>query len=134
MSRFTLKLQLGYKGKSKNKKQNKKKQNFVLGKIRKQWAFKHKQETLCVTIAMICSILALLWKSQYFQRPIYNLVEDLWWSLYCKDINPLSIFTKKLYCRCSHRFWIHLCFLKTFQTFCFFKGLFIIRLLKSVQS
>ena len=37
------------------------------------------QETLCVvTIAMICSTVASLWKSQYFQRAIYNPVEDLW--------------------------------------------------------
>ena len=64
-----------------------------------------KQETLCVvTIAMICSTLASLWKSQYFKRPIYNAVEDLWWSLYCENIRPLSIFTKKLHCRCSHGF------------------------------
>ena len=64
------------------------------------------QETLCVvvTIAMICSTLASLWKSQYFQRPIYNPVEDLWWSLYCRNIKPLSIFTKKLPRRCSHGF------------------------------
>ena len=32
-----------------------------------------KQETLrVVTIVMICSTLASLWKFQYFQRPIYN--------------------------------------------------------------
>ena len=48
---------------------------------------KTKQETLnVVTIAMICSTLASLWKSQYFQRPIYNPVEDLWWSLYCENM------------------------------------------------
>ena len=82
---------------------------------------KQKQETLCfVTMAMICSTLASLWKSQYFQRPIYNPVEDLWWSLYCENIKPLSIITKKLHRRCLHRFWIHLCFLKTLQTFYFF--------------
>ena len=68
-------------------------------------AFNTKQETLCVvTIAMICSTLASLWKSQYFQRPIYNPVEDLWWSLYCENIKPLSIFTKRLHLRCSHYF------------------------------
>ena len=66
---------------------------------------------------MICSTLALLWKSQYFQRPIYKPVEDVWWSLYCENIKPLSIFTKKLHRRCLHGFWIQLCFLKTLQTF-----------------
>ena len=50
---------------------------------------------------MICSTLASLWKFQYFQRPIYNPVEHLWWSLYCENSKPLSIFTKKLYRRCS---------------------------------
>ena len=64
-----------------------------------------KQETLCVvTIAMICSNLASLWKSQYFQGPIFNPVEDLWWSLYCENIKTLSIFTKKLHRRCLHGF------------------------------
>ena len=70
-----------------------------------QTTLNNKQETLCVvTIAMICSTLASLWKSQYFQRPIYNPVEDLWWSLYCENIKPLSIFTKKLDLRYSHGF------------------------------
>ena len=50
---------------------------------------------------MICSTLASLWKFQYFQRPIYNPVEHLWWSLYCENSKPVSIFTKKLYRRCS---------------------------------
>ena len=58
--------------------------------------FKVKQEMLCVvTIAMIGSPLAWLWKSQYFQRPINNAVEDLWWSLYCENIKPLSIYSQK---------------------------------------
>ena len=66
---------------------------------------KMKQETLCVeTITMICSTLASLWKSQYFQRPIYGPVEDLWWSLYCENIKPFSIFTEKLHRICSHGF------------------------------
>ena len=28
------------------------------------------------------------WKCQYFQRPIDNPVEHLWWSLYCKNSKP----------------------------------------------
>ena len=32
---------------------------------------------------------------------IYNQVEDLWWSLYCENSKPLSMFTKKLHFRCS---------------------------------
>ena len=44
------------------------------------------KKTLCVvTIAVICSNLASLWKFQYFRRPIYNPVEHLWWSFYCKN-------------------------------------------------
>ena len=34
--------------------------------------------------------LSFTWKSQYFQRPIYNPVEDLGWSLYCENIKPFS--------------------------------------------
>ena len=45
-------------------------------------------------IAMICSTLDSLWKFQYFQKPIYNPVDHLWWSFYCKNSKPLSIFTK----------------------------------------
>ena len=90
---------------------------------------KQKQETLClVTMAMICSTLASLWKSQYFQKPIYNPVEDLWWSLYCKNIKPLSMLTKKLHRRCLRGFWIHLCFLKTLQTFYFFKEACVVKI------
>ena len=93
-----------------------------------------KKETIrVVTIAMICSILVSLWKFQYFQRPIYNLVEHLWWGFYCENSEPLSIFTKKLHHRCSLGFLIRLCFLKTFQRFYYFKILYIIRLLKSVR-
>ena len=56
---------------------------------------KYNKKTLCViTIAMICSSLASLWKFQYFRRSIYNPVEHLWWSFYCKNSEPLSIFTK----------------------------------------
>ena len=63
--------------------------------------FKSNKKTLCViTIAMICSSLASLWKFQYFRRSIYNPVEHLWWSFYCKNSEPLSIFTKKLHNRC----------------------------------
>ena len=83
---------------------------------------------------MICSTLALLWKSQYFQRPIYKPVEDLWWSLYCKNIKPPSIFTKssnvdaRMCSKYTSAFW------RPLQTFYFFKGFLIIRFLKSVQS
>ena len=46
------------------------------------------QETLCVvTIAVICSTLASLWKFQYFRRPIYNPTEQLWWSFFVKIVN-----------------------------------------------
>ena len=60
-----------------------------------QHHFKAEQEMLrVVTISMICSILASNWKFQYFQRLIHNPVEHLWWSFYCKNSKPLSIFTK----------------------------------------
>ena len=63
-----------------------------------------KQETLCVvTIAMICSTLASL-KISIFSEAYIKPVEDLWWSLYCENIKPLSIFTKKLDLRYSHGF------------------------------
>ena len=59
------------------------------------------KKTLCVlTIAMICSNLTSFWKFQYFRRSTYNPVEHLWWSFYCKNSEPLSIFTKKLHHRC----------------------------------
>ena len=44
-----------------------------------------------VTIVMICSNLASLWKFQYFRRPIYNPVEHLWWSFNCKNSTSLNI-------------------------------------------
>ena len=91
-----------------------------------------KQETLhVVTIVMIYSTLASLWKFQYFRRPIYNQIVHLWWSFYSK---PWSIFTKKIHRRCSLGFYIRLCFVKTVQTFYFFKVFYIIRLLKRVIS
>ena len=63
---------------------------------------KCKQESLCVvTIAMICSNLASIWKFQNSRRPIYKPVEHLWWSFYCKNSKPLSIFTKKHACLSS---------------------------------
>ena len=63
--------------------------------------FNQKQETLrVVTLTMICTTFASLWKFQYFWRSIHNPVEHLWWSFYCKNIEPLSIFTKKLHHRC----------------------------------
>ena len=63
------------------------------------------KKTLCnLTIAMICSNLASFWKFQDFRSPIYNPVEYLWWSFYCKNSKPLSIFTKKLHHRCFTSF------------------------------
>ena len=63
---------------------------------------KKQQKTLHVlTIAMICFMLALLWKCQYFWRPIHIPIEHLWWSFYCENSKPLNIFTKKLQRRCS---------------------------------
>ena len=59
-------------------------------------ASRWKQETLLIEkIATICSTLASLWKCQYFRRLIYNPVEHLWWSFYCENGNPWTIFTKK---------------------------------------
>ena len=46
------------------------------------------------TISIICSTWVSLWKSQHFQRPIYNPVEHLWWSLYCENIK-LLIYSQK---------------------------------------
>ena len=87
-----------------------------------------KQETLrVVTIVMICFTLPSFWKFQYFRRPVYNPVEDLWWSFYCENSKPLRIFTKKLRRRCSLGF-------NTLQTIYFFKEFYIVRLLKSVFS
>ena len=39
---------------------------------------KLKQETLLVTLAMICSTLALLWKFQYFKRRIYITQKNIY--------------------------------------------------------
>ena len=100
------------------------------------------KKTLCViTIAMICSILASLWKSQYFQRPICNQVEDLWCSLYCENCKPLSMLEKssivdaRLVSKYASAFWRlfkrNFSFLSFFEHF---KVFFITRLLKSVQS
>ena len=76
-------------------KENKKKNR------KHNWIRKSNKKTLCViTIAMICSSLASLWKFQYFQRSTYNPVEHLWWSFYCKNSEPLRIFIKKLHHRC----------------------------------
>ena len=50
------------------------------------------------------SPLASFWKFQYFWRSIYNPLEHLWWSFYCKNGKPLSIFTKKLHHRCFLEF------------------------------
>ena len=93
---------------------------------RRSVSLKLKQETLrVVTIAMICSTLAWLWKFQHFRRPIYDPVEHLWWSFYCENSKLLNIFTRKLHRRCSLRFYIHLCFFKTLRTFYFFKLFYI---------
>ena len=65
----------------------------------------NRDETLrVVTIAMICFTLVLLWKFQYFRRPIYNPVEHLWWSFCCKNSKSLIVFTKKLHRRSSLEF------------------------------
>ena len=91
-----------------------------------------KQETQrVVTIAMFCSTLALLWKFQYFWRPIYNPVELLWWSFYYENSKP-SVFTKKLNRRWLLGFLKGFFFLKTLQKYFFFKVFGIIRLLRSV--
>ena len=91
-----------------------------------QLHFKMQQETLrVVTIAMICSTLTTLWKFQYFRRSMYNPVEHLWWSFYCKNSKPLSIFTKSSIVDAS---------LGSIQTFYFFKLFFILRIWKSVIS
>ena len=97
---------------------------------------KEKQQTLrIVTIVMTCPPIASLWKFQYFRRPVCNPVEHLWWSFYCEKSKQLGIFTKKLHHRFSLGFSIRHCFyLKTLQTFYFFKAFYIKRLLKSVVS
>ena len=65
----------------------------------------YQQETLrIVTISIIFSTLASLWKFQYFRRPIYNRVKHLWCSFYCENSKPLSIFAKKLHRSCSLSF------------------------------
>ena len=67
-----------------------------------RFSFETEQETLrVVTIAMISSTLASLWKYHCFRRPIYNLVEHLWWSFCCKNSKLLNIFTKMPHRRCS---------------------------------
>ena len=70
----------------------------VINSIRSKkfcWNWQKLQKTLrVVTITMICSTLASLWKFLYFWRPIYNPVEHLLWSFYSKNSKPLSIFTK----------------------------------------
>ena len=52
---------------------------------------------------------------QYFCRPLYNPVKHLWWSFYCKNSKPLSIFWKELHRRWLLEFWIRLCFLETLR-------------------
>ena len=90
----------------------------------------YQQETLrIVTISIIFSTLASLWKFQYFRRPIYNRVKHLWCSFYCENSKPLSIFSKKnsiavarFRSKYTSAFWR------------FSKLFYIIRLLKSVIS
>ena len=60
----------------------------------------YKKTLYVVTIAIICSTSPSPWKFQYSGRPVYNPVEHLWWSFYCKNSKPLSIFTKKLHHVC----------------------------------
>ena len=46
------------------------------------------------------------------QKPIFKPDDHLRWSFSEKIVNsikPLSIFLKKLHCRCSAKFWIRLC-------------------------
>ena len=43
-------------------------------------------------------------KISVYSGAYYNLVENLWWSFSCQNSKPLSIFTKKLHCRCSFGF------------------------------
>ena len=41
------------------------------------------------------------------QKPIFNLVKHLGWSVSCENVNsstPLGIFAKKFHCRCSAMF------------------------------
>ena len=68
-----------------------------------KWASQKEQAVLhVVTIAMICSTLASLWKFQYFRGPICNPVKHVWWGfliVYSCNCKPLSIFTKKLHRR-----------------------------------
>ena len=64
---------------------------------------------------MICSNLASFWK---FRRPLYNPVEHLWWSFYCKNSKQLSIFTEKLHRRCSLWFYAP-AFWRLFKRFIF---------------
>ena len=45
----------------------------------------NKKTLRVVTIVMICSNLASLWKFKYFRGPIYNPVKHLWWSFYCEN-------------------------------------------------
>ena len=48
--------------------------------------------------------------SIFSEAYIYNSVKHLWWSFYCKNSKPLSIFTKKHHSRCSLGFQIRPCF------------------------
>ena len=76
------------------------------------------------TLFTQCTLVSL-WKFQYFLRTIYNPVEHLWRSFYCRNSKPLRIFTEKLHRGCSLGFWIRICFyLKTRHTFYFFKVLY----------
>ena len=97
---------------------------------------KSKQETLCVvTIAMICSTLASLWKSQYFRRPIYNSVEHLWWSFSWENSKSLSIFTKSFIIDASLGSKYAFAFWSLFKRFITLSILhYSIRLMKSVIS
>ena len=52
-----------------------------------------------LTIVMISSTLVSLWRFQYFPRPLYHPVEQLWWSFHCENIKSLSIFRKMFHHR-----------------------------------
>ena len=57
---------------------------------------------ICRLVTRVCSIFQTL-----SQKPIFKAVEHLRWRFFVKIVNNLkllSIFAKKLYCRCSTRF------------------------------
>ena len=69
----------------------------------KQWLSFQVEMLGVVTIAMICSTSASLWKFQYIRRPICNLVKHLWWSFYCKNSKSLRAIPVNITKGLSHR-------------------------------